>query len=283
MKATKFNNATNFLDKTLAYLEMQESLNSLMLGVAFRLSHRPPRRRNKPFLAVVEDGSELVATAVMTPPHKLILYSHLAECQPALQVLWKVMQDGRWTVPAMLGPANVADRWAALWEKENGRPPKMGRRQRVHELRQVAPISLASGQLRPAHADDFERTVDWIQGFHRDAHIQDDSESATLLARQKIESGELFIWENEVAEPVTMASKVRPTRHGISISLVYTPAPLRGRGYATACVAHLSQQLLDEGYQFCSLFTDLSNPVSNHIYEKIGYTAVADFHEYYFD
>jgi hypothetical protein len=64
---------------------------------------------------------------------------------------------------------------------------------------------------------------------------------------------------------------------------VYTPAELRGRGYATACVATLSQQLLAEGYLFCTLFTDLSNPVSNHIYEKIGYTAVADFHEYYFD
>ena len=207
-------------------MEAQEALNSLMLGVAFRLSHRPPRRRNKPFLAVVEDGNELVAAAVMTPPHKLILYSHLAACQPALQLLWQVMQDGRWTVPAVLGPANVADGWAELWEKENGRSPRTGMHQRVHELRRVAPISLAPGYLRPAHADDFERTVEWIQGFHRDAHIQDDLESATLLARQKIESGELVIWENEAGRTGNDGLKSTPdaARHQHLASVHACPA-----------------------------------------------------------
>ncbi|MCB8981813.1 MAG: GNAT family N-acetyltransferase, partial [Ardenticatenaceae bacterium] len=180
------------------------------------------------------------------------------------------------------GPANVADAWARMWQQANDRPPKPGMMQRVFELRQVQPLTLPPGKLRPAAADDFERVVAWIRGFHVDANIQDDSESAEMLARGKMQNGDLFLWENEAGEPVTMASKARPTRHGITVSLVYTPAELRGRGYATACVATLSQRLLDDGYQFCTLFTDLSNPVSNHIYEKIGYTAVADFHEYYF-
>jgi len=34
---------------------------------------------------------------------------------------------------------------------------------------------------------------------------------------------------------------------------------------------------LDEGQRFCFLFTDLANPVSNAIYPKIGYRAVADY------
>ncbi len=282
MKVTKFNNASNFLETALTYLEEHESLNGLMLGIAFRLSHSAPRRRRRPFLAVVEDGGELVGAAVMTPPRKMILYTHLANCQPVVQALWDVLEGSRWTVPAVLGPANVADAWAEMWEKENGRSPQPGTRQRVFELRQVQPLTLPSGQLRLAAADDFERVVGWVQAFHEDAHIRDDLESAELLARGKMQNEDLFLWENEAGEPVTMAAKARPTRHGITVSLVYTPADLRGRGYATACVATLSQQLLDDGYQFCTLFTDLSNPVSNHIYEKIGYTAVADFHEYYF-
>ena len=42
-------------------------------------------------------------------------------------------------------------------------------------------------------------------------------------------------------------------------------------------MASLSQQLLDQGYQFCSLFTDAANPTSNKIYQKIGYYEVAKF------
>ncbi|MCP4419943.1 MAG: GNAT family N-acetyltransferase [Chloroflexi bacterium] len=282
MNVIRFDQPVHFVEKITAYLEVEESLNGLILGLAFRLAQKAPRRRNRPFLAVVEADGELMATAVMTPPRKLILYSHLADCRPALRALWTDLQDSHWTVPGVLGPANVADTWAAMWQMENSDFARYGMRQRVYELRQVNSLSLPAGQLRLADADDFEQVVDWIQSFHQDVHIQDNLESAELLARQKMHNGDLFLWENEAREVVTMAAKSRPTPHGISISLVFTPENLRGLGYATACVATLSQQLLQEGYQFCTLFTDLDNPVSNHIYEKIGFTAVADFNEYNF-
>lgn len=66
------------------------------------------------------------------------------------------------------------------------------------------------------------------------------------------------------------------------VNAVYTPPHYRGKGYATSCVASLSQHLLNSGYKFCSLFTDLANPVSNSIYMKIGYRPVCDYDEYKF-
>jgi predicted GNAT family acetyltransferase len=41
-------------------------------------------------------------------------------------------------------------------------------------------------------------------------------------------------------------------------------------------VARLSQQILNDGKQFCTLYTDLANPTSNSIYQSIGYKKVAD-------
>jgi len=38
--------------------------------------------------------------------------------------------------------------------------------------------------------------------------------------------------------------------------------------------------MLDAGYHFCTLFTDLANPTSNHIYQAIGYQPVCDTDEY---
>jgi hypothetical protein len=57
---------------------------------------------------------------------------------------------------------------------------------------------------------------------------------------------------------------------------VYTPPAERRRGYAGALVAALSQRLLDEGREFCFLFTDLANPTSNHVYQEIGYEPVCE-------
>jgi predicted GNAT family acetyltransferase len=80
-----------------------------------------------------------------------------------------------------------------------------------------------------------------------------------------------------------MACSQGPTPTGIRISLVYTPGEKRGRGYASACVAALSDEQLRAGRSRCFLFTDLANPTSNRIYQRIGYRPVCDFQEYRFD
>ncbi len=105
-------------------------------------------------------------------------------------------------------------------------------------------------------------------------------EEARKMAVQRIEVGDVYLWDD--GGPVSMAFRARPTPHGYTVTGVYTPPELRGRGYASACVAALSQRLLESGKQFCNLFTDLANPVSNSIYMKIGYKPVCDFTEYCF-
>jgi predicted GNAT family acetyltransferase len=68
-----------------------------------------------------------------------------------------------------------------------------------------------------------------------------------------------------------MASALGSTPNGIRLGAVYTPPEFRSQGYGTALVASLSQLLLDSGHRFCFLYTDLSNPISNKLYMRIGY------------
>jgi predicted GNAT family acetyltransferase len=63
---------------------------------------------------------------------------------------------------------------------------------------------------------------------------------------------------------------------GARIGPVYTPPELRGNGYATALVAAASQEQLDAGEPACFLGTDLANPTSNAIYQRIGYEWVCE-------
>src|SRR5262249_59603573 len=91
-----------------------------------------------------------------------------------------------------------------------------------------------------------------------------------------------YLWEDR-GVPVSLVAYGNPTAHGIRIGPVYTPPEHRGHGYASACLAMLSQHLLESGRRFCFLFTDLANATSNHIYQAVGYNPVDDVDVYTFD
>ncbi|MBA3236059.1 MAG: GNAT family N-acetyltransferase, partial [Chloroflexi bacterium] len=91
----------------------------------------------------------------------------------------------------------------------------------------------------------------------------------------------LHLWVD--GEPVSLCGVGGPTPNGIRIGPVYTPPAIRGRGYASALVAAVSQAEIDAGKRFCFLFTDLANPTSNHIYQTIGYEPVRDVDAYVFE
>jgi hypothetical protein len=109
----------------------------------------------------------------------------------------------------------------------------------------------------------------------------DAEEAARQAALPAPKSRHLMLWEVE-GSAVSMAGYAGPTPNGIRVAWVYTPPNNRGKGFAGACVAALSQKLLDDGRKFCFLYTDLANPVSNHVYQKIGYVPVTDATVYSF-
>ena len=153
-------------------------------------------------------------------------------------------------------------------------------RQGVYELRKVVHPVYPAGEFRQAAAEDIELVRLWARKFHEACFGDDRCEQSIKDAETKVESGTLFFWVD--SEPVTMAARSRPTPHGEAISFVYTPPGQRKRGHATAMVARLSQRILDEGKQFCALYTDLSNATSNSIYRRIGYTKVAEVADVHF-
>ncbi len=59
------------------------------------------------------------------------------------------------------------------------------------------------------------------------------------------------------------------------IAPIFTPKEYRGHGYASTITAHLAQEILDEG-AVPMLFTQALNPISNAIYQKIGFEFVEE-------
>jgi predicted GNAT family acetyltransferase len=170
--------------------------------------------------------------------------------------------------------------FAMLWARHTGGTYSPNVHMRAYVLRQVLPTRPVPGRFRQAYGDDLDLVAQWGEAFTREALPDNDASQARVFAQRKVSQGEVFLWEDG-GRPVSMAAKARPLHSSITVNYVYTPPHLRGRGYATACVATLSQTLLAEGWKCCTLFTDLANPTSNSIYQKIGYGPVCDYDEYH--
>lgn len=281
MKLTRYGSAPIFLARAQAWLEENEAANSLILGIAARLAEHPDRIKQPPYLATVEVDGDLAAAAVMTPPHRVILYSAGGADPAPLRLILDDLQAGDWRVPGVMAPSATSAAFAQIWTDATGQPHRPAMRERAYELRRVIPPAPIPGFLQPATEADLPLAAAWAYNFMQDAGLPGTAAEAAEIAGFRIADRDLFLWDD--GGPVSMAAKTRRSTHGISISLVYTPRELRGRGYASACVAALSQQLLDAGWQFCTLFTDLANPTSNDIYQRIGYRPVCDFDEYDFE
>lgn len=279
MDLTIFHEPAGFLDKTQQWLEAREAENSLMLGIVLLLHKDPNRYKYPPFMAVVMEAGNLITAAIMTPPHNLVL---AGSPQPTSMksVARSLMKQG-WIIPGVTGPRETSRTFAELWSQLTGASVKPGIRMRLYELTQVIQPASPAGLLREAGLEDIPLITGWVVAFQLEAlNISINMEDARRQAERLVAERALFIWED--GGPVSMAASARPTRNGVSVNLVYTPPEQRRRGYASACVAALSQRLLDSGYKHCCLFTDLANPTSNRIYMDIGYRPVCDFNEYRF-
>ena len=178
-------------------------------------------------------------------------------------------------IPGVVGPEEAAQAFSDCWiEGIDGVSAKIDRRMRVFEARSVMDLPLSPGKLRFARLNDHPLMAEWIVDLSEAIGESTNFESARRRAEKLIKDQQLYIWDND--GPVSIAGVSRPMKNGTTIGVVYTPPEHRNNGYATSAVLLLTKKLLSDGYSFCSLYTDLSNPTSNSIYTKIGYVPIGD-------
>ena len=127
---------------------------------------------------------------------------------------------------------------------------------------------------RVGTAADADLLVAWYHAFAADAGETSPANVERIVA-DRIEFGGLTLWEVD-GTPVAMAGAVRPVAGSVRVAPVYTPRELRGRGYAGAVTAEVTRQALAAGADEVLLFTDLANPTSNALYQRLGYREVQD-------
>ena len=270
--------AAPFLDRVQSFLEEDEAANNLSLGILSRPASEPYQgEESRPFFALVEHEGRVTFVMVRTPPYNLIVYgegetSADASVDASTDAAISFLLAEQVSLPGVIGPRDVSTRFANEWSRKTECLVEMQMDQMIYRLDRVNKIEYPRGEMIRATQEHLDLVAEWTVGFSEATPETMDLSEALRRTERRIQAGRLHLWHHKV--PVSMAWKSRTTSHGVVVSGVYTPPALRNRGYATACVASLSQRLLDEGHQFCALYADLSNPTSNSIYQKMGYRPV---------
>jgi uncharacterized protein len=247
------------------FLEQQEAENGVFLSVVARLSDAPFGAT--PFMAQVKSGSVTVSAAIYREFNLFI--------SRGPEGVWPIVafkiKDIVTDIPGVAGPAVEAQLFATAWAQIRGCESYLAADQRLYRLTQVdRPIGIP-GNARLVTENDVETLMQWIQEFYREAIPWEmpTFEQIRENAKNRIPLRLTFFWEVE-GKPVAMAALARPSARGIAVNAVYTAPEQRRHGYASALVAAVSTEGLGRGKEFCILYTDLMNPTSNSIYQKIA-------------
>ena len=283
METVRLDDAAEFLAEAEPLLLADEARHNLLLGLAGNVRDGVYESFG---LWLVRDDDRAVAAALQTLSYNLILAR--PDSPEALAALVEAV--GGEELPGVVGCVPEVEAFADLWARRAGRRTRTSMRQGVFALERVEPPTPAAGSARVADAHDRDLVLRWLIAFgdevlHEGGPGRDRVEPM-LEHRLASPTAGFLIWEDG-GEPVSLAGWGGATPNGIRVGPVYTPPELRGRGYATALTAELSQGLLDGrlfegGRRFCFLYTDLANPTSNAIYERIGYRRVAESAEIVF-
>ncbi len=273
MKLTTYSSADGFLDVALQPLLQEEEKNNLILAVSMRVRAGRKYGEEAPSFLTVHDHGDLVAAAIRTPPHNMILHCEDGWLD-ALDVIAEQLTEIGCQLPGANGTVDVVSAFVEKWSQRTGESAFVRMSQRIYALTEVFPPANVSGHMRWAREEDIPTLVKWLLGFCEEATPDDPPADPEKSVRRFMKTGKLAVWDD--GGMVSMTGSSRGTPNGATVSVVYTPHKFRGNGYASGCVAALSQSLLDDGNRFCALYTDLSNPTSNKIYQNVGYRPVVD-------
>ncbi|MGM1064009.1 GNAT family N-acetyltransferase [Saccharothrix sp. Mg75] len=280
-EVTKHEDLAEFWELTGEFFKADPVLHTVPIAaVARRLDHPDPDDQ-PPLLVTICEDDVLVAAALRTPPWPLTLSGVPARWAETLADALA----GDVELPGVNGPRDAVEAFVVAWAARTAQGAQEHMAQRLYQLGDPV-VPEVPGQARLASEDDVELLTGWrtdfaieAMGVGRDQAAAEES-ARVLRASIAAGAGHLLWFHDDV--PVSWASANAPASGMSRIGPVYTPPEHRGHGYGTAVTAACASWARESGAEHVVLFTDLANPTSNSIYQRIGFRPVVDAAEFVF-
>jgi len=220
-----------------------------------------------------ESRDPVGAVFMHTPQFPVLLSSHM-NGQAAAELAADLAAAGR-RVPGINAAQEAADAFATAWVDHTRDAVTVHGRTRLFRLGELIwPAPVPGGTARLAAERDRDLLAGWFDAFAREVGDPPRHDNHAVVD-ERLGYGGITVWETR-GVPVSLAGRTRTVAGMMRVAPVYTPPELRGRGYAGAATAAVSQAALDAGVRQVVLYTDLANPTSNALYQRLGYRPVED-------
>lgn len=267
-----YSESSAFAEKVEPYLYADEEKNSLFIGI---LGQIKAGRYEEYFLAAVEEGGKVHAACLMTPPYplQLIVFTPVPDIET--EIVRQLLDKGI-KVSGVMGDPETAYTFSDAWTAQTGDTAEIRMKQGLFRIDSLNKgWKKSPGTWKVASKKEGPLLEKWLMAFQKETGLPLRTAAENKWKIEKfIEEKEVYVWEVD-GEVVSCMKKSRPSKHGISVSFVYTPEQHRRKGYAQNLVAEVTEELLME-FDFVLLYTDSPTPASSRIYREIGYEEIAN-------
>ena len=265
-----------FLTAAGGFLRDRPAANTVILTAAELLQAKGAAAYGEvtPLFGWLTEPEGTVAAAFLhTPPYPVVLTD--MTCAAAAGLAAALAGQGR-QAPGINAMPRPGAAFAAAWQEHNRQHAHTAIRMRLYALDTLLPPT----RRRPARpesltAADRDLLLAWLDAFRDEAQPPGPDESERVVS-DGIGWGGLVLWEHE-GRPVSLAGRHKAAAGQARVGPVYTPPELRGRGFGGAVTTAVTQAALDDGAEGAVLFTDLANPTSNTLYQRLGYRRISDW------
>ncbi|MFC0548392.1 GNAT family N-acetyltransferase [Kutzneria chonburiensis] len=284
MEETRFyDDVADFWAVAQDLYEAEPAKHTTALSVIHALVDAPQPDAAPPVFVTLHDDTtgSLLGAALRTPPWPMALSGIRPD---GVSLLTKELLAAHPELDSVMGPRDVVDAFAPTWAAATSRTVRPILDLRLYRLGDLL-VPQVEGRARLASEADLDLLAEHWVAFSSEANAHRPSTFADARdgAHRLLTLGAGYvIWEVD-GVPVSTACAKFPNAGASRIGPVYTPPAHRQHGYAAAATAAAASWALSAGATEVLLYTDLANPTSNGVYQRIGFRPVADYAEVAFD
>ena len=274
MKFEKYDDIKKFMEDNMKLIEEKEWLNNLMVG---NCEDGLQQGTEGWVLARVIDNNKTELIMLNRKPWHLLFYSPTNNrtnelFEFAAKEVYKIDKD----ILGVNGDKELARKFAKYYCKEANIEYEVQTEMRILLLKKIIKAKMNEEvTFRKANLLDKPTLVKYIKEFNKEALNEEITQEEAEEKYERYSKNGYYVLENK-GKILAQASLRNGLKKGECVSSVYTAKDERNKGYAYNLVYKISEKTLNNGAEYCVLFTDDTNPISNHVYEKIGYKRKVD-------
>jgi uncharacterized protein len=279
MELVFYDSVDDFLVHHESMLLKQEAKHQLILSNAYRLKASVTKPNH--FTGMIHDNHDIKVIFLYMAPYNLLVDSFSEISTEDLYDFTYAIYQKCPSLPGINASLDIAEPFCKFFHQITGKFYYKRLGMDIMVLHALKTINLPKGLMKLATLEDLSLVNQWVLSFHQESlneavNIEDVDQSNKL----RIEQSRLFLFENEHQEVVSMGAIARTLQKGCSLSLIYSDALKRNQGYGLAITYYLSNRILNLGYDYVTLFVDKSNPISNRVYQKLGFEIISSQYDF---